>query len=77
MMRKAVECCTAAGMQVGISLGSHVITDLDYADDIALLADSEADLQFFVDQVFSFGSTLGRENDAHLFITSENFHLWV
>ena len=46
-------------MKVGISLGSHEITDLDYADDIALLANNESDLQFFVDQVVMFGSMLG------------------
>jgi hypothetical protein len=36
-----------------------IVTDLDYADDIALLADNADDLQFFVDQVVSFGAILG------------------
>ena len=49
VMKQVVASCTDNGRNVGISLGGHKITDLDYADDIALLADSESDLQFFLD----------------------------
>ena len=58
MMRQAVASCTRNGKVVGIPVGDRRVADLDYADDIALLADNEADLQFFVDQVVYFG--LGR-----------------
>ncbi|KAA3669782.1 uncharacterized protein DEA37_0001131, partial [Paragonimus westermani] len=59
VMHKAVESCMTHGKNIGVSLGSHQVTDLDYADDIALLAETEADLQFFADQVVLFGAMLG------------------
>ena len=55
VMRHAISTCIDNGKNVGISVGGHQITDLDYADDIALLADNETDLQFFVDQIIVFG----------------------
>ena len=59
VMRQAVASCANSGRKVGISLGDHQITDLDYADDISLFADNEADLQFFVVQVVFFGAMVG------------------
>ena len=46
-MHKAVESCRAEGNTVGVSLGNQQITDLDCANDIALLSESEDDLQVF------------------------------
>ena len=43
---------------MGVSLGDQQITDLDYADDIALVSD-EHDLQVFVDKVIFFGNLVG------------------
>jgi hypothetical protein len=59
VMKKAVAKCHLDNRKIGISLGDREITDLDYADDIALLADNANDLQYFVDQVVFFGSMLG------------------
>ena len=59
VMRQVVDSSSSSGRKVGISTGDKLITDLDYADDIALLADNETDLQFFVDQVVLFGAMLG------------------
>ena len=58
-MRKAVESCTEDGIRVGVSLGGHQITDLDYADDIALLASNVIDIQHFVNKVAFFGNLVG------------------
>ena len=56
VMHKAVESCRDEGNTVGVSLGDQQITDLDYADDIALLSESEHNLQVFVDKVIFFGN---------------------
>ena len=64
MMRQAVASCTSNGKEVGIPVGSRHLTDLDYADDIALLADNEADLQFFIDQVVFFAGMVGLKINA-------------
>ena len=58
-MHKAMESCRAEGNTVGISVGDQQITDLDYADDIALLSESEHDLQVFVGKVIFFGNLVG------------------
>ena len=63
-MRQAVAKCSSNGMEVGISIGNRKVTDLDYADDIALLTDNEAALQSFVDQVVFFGAMLGLKINA-------------
>ena len=44
-MHNAVESCKAEGNTVSFSPGDKQITDLDYADDLALLSESEHDLQ--------------------------------
>ena len=59
VMRQAVASCAKSGKKVGISVGGRQITDLDYADDLALFADNAADLQFFVDQIVFFGAMVG------------------
>jgi len=59
VMRKAVESCTRNNRKVGISLGNKVVTDFDYADDIALMAGNESDMQFFVDKICFFGKMVG------------------
>ena len=47
------------GKEVGVSLDSQRVADLDYADDIALLTENEADLQFFADQIVRYGAMIG------------------
>ena len=63
VMKQAVSTCTSSGNDVGITLGGLKITDLDYADDIALLADCETDMQFFLDQVIYCGKMVGLQID--------------
>ena len=42
---------TLDGFQGGLQIGGRMITDLRYADDIILLATSEAELQELVDRL--------------------------
>ena len=42
---------TLAGFQGGLQIGERMITNLRYADDIILLATSEAELQELVDRL--------------------------
>ena len=51
-------------ISVGVSLRDHRVTDLDYADDIALLTENEADMQFFVDRIVHFGGMIGPVNQS-------------
>jgi hypothetical protein len=46
VMQKAVAKCALQNHSVGIYLGEHKVTDLDEADDIALLANNADDLRF-------------------------------
>jgi len=40
---------TVNGVQGGLQMGRHIITNLRYSDDIILLGTLEAELQEFVD----------------------------
>ena len=42
---------TVHGFQGGLQIGGRVVTNLRYADDIILLATSEAELQELVDRL--------------------------
>jgi hypothetical protein len=57
VMKKAVAKSHLDNRKIGISFGDPEITDLYYGDDIALLADNDNDLHYFVDQVDLFGSS--------------------
>ena len=59
VMSRALQSCAESDIHIGLPVNSCSITDLDYADDIALLAENEVDMQFFVNKVAFFGAMVG------------------
>jgi hypothetical protein len=59
VLHNAINACANDGVGVGVSCGNTCITDLAYADDIALLADNENSLQHFTQKVRNFGQIIG------------------
>ena len=59
VMEKAVSHCYNNNISIGFPATADHITDLGYADDLALLSQDETSMQFFLDSVVYFGSQVG------------------
>ena len=59
VMEMAVSHCYNHNISIGFPVSQNHITDLAYADDIALLSHDESSMQFFLDSVIFFGSQVG------------------
>jgi sorting nexin-29 len=55
----AVERCRANGFDVGFEVSGDTLTDIDYADDVTLLASHENAMQSFLDQIAAFSAAVG------------------
>ena len=59
IMQQAVFDCRQNEIDIGFKVNDSLITDLDYADDIALFCKTESEMQIFIDRVSYHSSTVG------------------
>ena len=62
---------TLDGFQVGLQIGGRMITNLRYADDVILLATSEAELQELVDRLDRVSRKYSLLINVHILIRNE------
>ena len=59
VLHNAVKSCQALGYDIGVIVNGVLISDMDYADDVGLIAKTESAMNAFLSEVARFGKMIG------------------